>query len=88
MVKKFLYVCAALLCLVVAHHLGASRASAQSGMSLVTAFDPGLGSWAVTNTGDVYFAQYGSVAAVGRGALVQGGNDSEFHRHRAYPGCR
>lgn len=57
MAKRFFYVCAGLLCLAVAYHLGASRASAQAGDRLVAGityhgFDGRL--YVVTQGGDVY----------------------------------
>ncbi len=64
--KRFLYVAAAIMCLGLAYHLGATNAQGQAGGVTVTAADmEGGGSAVVTSNGDVYFGLYPSS---GRGA--------------------
>ena len=48
----------ALLCLMLAYHLGVTTTHGQSGASVVDADDPGRGSFVVTTTGDVYYGLY------------------------------
>lgn len=63
MAKKFFFVCAGLMCLVVAYHLGAQGASAQAG-SMVSGFvakTPPEGGyrtdfWVMTPSGDIYYS--------------------------------
>lgn len=59
MAKKFFYVCAGLFLLLLSYHLGADRASAQSGGQVVSIASSyvGGGSYylhAITSTGDLY----------------------------------
>ncbi len=56
--KRFFYVCAGLLCLAIAYHLGARSATAtQAPGNQVVALAPyGSALWAVTSNGDVYYA--------------------------------
>ena len=60
MARKFFYVCAGMLMLALAYHLGASTAHGQGAGSVLDADDPGLGSYVVTSSGRVYFALYGT----------------------------
>ncbi len=57
--KRLFYASASLLMLALAYHLGATSAIGQTGGIITDAYDPGLGSFAVTSTGAVYFASYG-----------------------------
>jgi len=55
MAKKFFYVCAGLLMLALAYHLGASTATAQApSNSVVASFSYGYGAAAITANGDLY----------------------------------
>jgi hypothetical protein len=62
-VRKFFYASAAILMLAIAYHLGASTATAQAAGTLADVHDTGLGSYAVTPSGAVYFSFYGSLSA-------------------------
>jgi hypothetical protein len=61
MAKRLFYICAGILCLMVAYHLGARNAGAQAG-NMVTgfaaqpgvAFEQGGGFYVLTSNGDVY----------------------------------
>jgi len=55
MAKRFFYVCAGILCLVFAYHLGASNATAQGSrgsIKLIEAEENHI--WVVTDTDDIY----------------------------------
>lgn len=79
--KAFFYVCAGLLCLALAYHLGAQSAGAQSpsqpvGLAVAANFC-GTGSPSVvviTAKGEVYHRQVATCAALGGGAPVLMGN--------------
>jgi hypothetical protein len=61
MAKRFFYTTAAILCLTLAYHFGATIAQGQSGGVTVTASDmEGGGSAVVASNGDVYFGLYPS----------------------------
>jgi|KBSSwiStaDraftv2_1062776.scaffolds.fasta_scaffold2800940_1 hypothetical protein len=53
--KRFFYLCAALLCLSLAFHFGYTTAKAQApGNPVVAAGGISLGAWVVTANGDIY----------------------------------
>jgi hypothetical protein len=71
--KRFFYVCAGLLCLALAYHLGASSATAQTGSSIVGVFQ-GINCatnsvGVVTSTGDVFIRDAGSQCIAGPGGF-------------------
>jgi hypothetical protein len=64
MARKFFYVCAGVLMLVVAYQFGVTAAHGQAGGTVTDAEDPGLGSYVVTSSGAVYLSGYTSYLAV------------------------
>jgi hypothetical protein len=61
--KRLFYASGAVLLLAVAYQLGVTNAQGQSGGTLADVHDTGLGSYAVTPSGAVYFSFYGSISA-------------------------
>ena len=55
MAKRFFFVCAGILCLVFAYHLGATNAGAQATSSTIKLIETeGNIVWVVTNNDDIY----------------------------------
>ena len=63
MLKKWFYASASVLMLALAYHLGATNARGQVGASVAAAVLYIHGSFAVSSTGDVYFATYSETGA-------------------------
>ena len=70
MAKRFVYVCAGILCLAFAYHLGATRATAQTPAGTKIRFveaAPGH-LWLVTDAEDIYLIDPEKVPFVAKGA--------------------
>lgn len=69
MAKRFFYVCAGLLCLVIAYQLGATRASAQGspaiGIRQIAVY--GDRAWVVTEQNDIFTVDAKSAKPVAQG---------------------
>jgi len=69
MAKRFMYVCAGLLCLAIAYHLGANSANAQgsaSGKIRLISSSADV-AWVVTDDDDIYSIQRGKTPSVSHG---------------------
>ena len=77
MARKFFFVCAGLLCLAIAFHLGASSAGAQAPSNSVVAVIggtcPNFSSVVVTANGDLYGSNYCSDSWAHIGNVFSGG---------------
>ena len=69
MAKRLFFVCAGLVCLALAYHLGASSAQAQSGAAnrIRLMSSTGKIAWVVTESDDVYMINGESTASVSHG---------------------
>jgi len=70
MAKRFFYVCAGILCLAFAYHLGATRASAQAPSTGKIRFVESAGSmvWVVNDADDIYVIDPEKLPYVAKGA--------------------
>lgn len=66
--KRFFYVCAGILCLALAYHLGSTNAAAQAGAGHIRQIETeGDNVWVVTDSDDIYSINENTAATVASG---------------------